>query len=104
MVNWKSPEEIANDGGTSFGCSAYSAFRIAHCISVAFSRFMHTLLGVYMYVQPPNLNICAPEYHVDAYIRRWEWFTSLPFDWQYLSGKKPFRWPLVRGRATAWIR
>ncbi|KAK0458818.1 uncharacterized protein EV420DRAFT_1678962 [Desarmillaria tabescens] len=54
MVNWKSAEEIVNDG-------------------VAFSRFMHTLLGLYI----------------------WEWFTSLPFDWQYVSGKKPFRWPLI---------
>jgi hypothetical protein len=26
---------------------------------------------------------------------RWEWFTSLQFDWQYISGKKAFRWPLI---------
>ncbi|KAF8652393.1 hypothetical protein AX16_004421 [Volvariella volvacea WC 439] len=25
----------------------------------------------------------------------WEWFTSLDFDWQYISGKKKFRWPLT---------
>ncbi|KAF5310563.1 hypothetical protein D9619_008199 [Psilocybe cf. subviscida] len=54
MPDWNSPDEIAKNG-------------------VAFSRFMHTLLGLYI----------------------WEWVVSLPFDWQYLSGKKTFRWPLA---------
>jgi len=54
MVDWKSEAEIAQDG-------------------VAFSRFMHTLLGLYI----------------------WEFFTSLPFDWDFISGKKKFRWPLI---------
>ena len=26
---------------------------------------------------------------------RWEFVTSLPFDWAYISGKKKFKWPLV---------
>lgn len=25
----------------------------------------------------------------------WEFFTSLSFDWDFISGKKKFRWPLV---------
>ncbi|EJF59565.1 hypothetical protein DICSQDRAFT_108732 [Dichomitus squalens LYAD-421 SS1] len=54
MVNWKSSEEIAKDGES-------------------FDRFMHTLLGLYI----------------------WEFVTSLPFDWQYLSGQRKFKWPLV---------
>ncbi|THV01961.1 hypothetical protein K435DRAFT_654266 [Dendrothele bispora CBS 962.96] len=54
MVDWQSQDEIARDG-------------------VAFDKFMHALLGLYI----------------------WEWFTSLPFDWQYISGKKTFRWPLI---------
>ncbi|KAK7441029.1 hypothetical protein VKT23_016811 [Stygiomarasmius scandens] len=54
MVDWNSQEEIARDGD-------------------AFDKFMHALLGLYI----------------------WEWFTSLPFDWQYISGKKTFRWPLI---------
>ncbi|KAF9449812.1 hypothetical protein P691DRAFT_519345 [Macrolepiota fuliginosa MF-IS2] len=54
MVNWQSTEETVKDG-------------------VAFGRFMHALLGLYI----------------------WEWFTSLDFDWQYISGKKKFRWPMV---------
>ncbi|TFK38035.1 hypothetical protein BDQ12DRAFT_606964 [Crucibulum laeve] len=54
MVNWMSPEEVQKD-------------------AVAFGRFMHALLGLYI----------------------WEWFTSLDFDWQYISGKKKFRWPLI---------
>ncbi|KAF8162464.1 hypothetical protein K438DRAFT_2025470 [Mycena galopus ATCC 62051] len=38
-----------------------------------FIRLNHALLGLYA----------------------WEWFVSLEFDWQVLSGRKPFRWPLV---------
>ncbi|KAF8068973.1 hypothetical protein FPV67DRAFT_1652344 [Lyophyllum atratum] len=54
MVDWKSEAEIIKDGA-------------------AFNKFMHTLLGLYI----------------------WEWFTSLDFDWQYISGKKTFRWPMI---------
>jgi hypothetical protein len=25
----------------------------------------------------------------------WEWASSLDFDWQFISGKKKFKWPLV---------
>ncbi|KAJ7108726.1 hypothetical protein C8R44DRAFT_636465 [Mycena epipterygia] len=38
-----------------------------------FVKFMHALLGVYA----------------------WEWFISLPFDWEVLTGRKQFRWPLI---------
>jgi hypothetical protein len=54
MVDWTSPETIAAN-------------------YLAFDRFMHCLLGVYV----------------------WEWVLSLDFDWQYISGRKQFRWPLV---------
>lgn len=27
---------------------------------------------------------------------RWEFVSSLDFDWQFISGKRRFRWPLVR--------
>ncbi|KAH0580894.1 hypothetical protein J132_10763 [Termitomyces sp. J132] len=54
MVDWQSAEELQNDG-------------------VAFTKFIHCLLGLYI----------------------WEWFTSLDFDWKYISGKKTFRWPLI---------
>ncbi|KIJ62162.1 hypothetical protein HYDPIDRAFT_176691 [Hydnomerulius pinastri MD-312] len=40
---------------------------------VAFNNFMHALLGLYI----------------------WEFVTSLEFDWQFISGKKRFRWPLI---------
>ncbi|KAG6334718.1 hypothetical protein ID866_4378 [Astraeus odoratus] len=53
MVNWQSQAEIQAE-------------------SVVFSRFIHTLFGVYL----------------------WEVVTSLDFDWQFISGKKRFRWPL----------
>lgn len=54
MVDWMSPLEIARD-------------------ALAFDRFMHALLGVYV----------------------WEWLVSLDFDWQFITGKKQFRWPMV---------
>ncbi|KAF8815103.1 hypothetical protein BYT27DRAFT_7216821 [Phlegmacium glaucopus] len=38
-----------------------------------FSKFMHALLGLYAY----------------------EFLLSLDFDWEFLSGKKRFRWPLI---------
>jgi len=38
-----------------------------------FVKFNHALLGLYA----------------------WEWFISLPFDWDVLTGRKPFRWPLI---------
>ncbi|KAF8155569.1 hypothetical protein B0H34DRAFT_501421 [Crassisporium funariophilum] len=41
--------------------------------AVIFTKLMHSLLGLYAY----------------------EWFLSLDFDWEFLSGKKKFRWPMV---------
>jgi len=38
-----------------------------------FIKLQHALLGVYA----------------------WEWFISLPFDWEVLTGRKRFRWPLI---------
>ncbi|KAJ3868929.1 hypothetical protein EV359DRAFT_70283 [Lentinula novae-zelandiae] len=29
------------------------------------------------------------------FVYRWEWFTSLDFDWDYIRGKRQFRWPLI---------
>ncbi|PFH50609.1 hypothetical protein AMATHDRAFT_60714 [Amanita thiersii Skay4041] len=54
MVDWNSQAEIIKDAR-------------------AFDRFIHTLLGLYI----------------------WEWFTSLDFDWQFITGKRKFRWPMI---------
>jgi len=54
MTDWSSPQEIVRD-------------------SKAFERFMHALLGLYI----------------------WEWFMTLRFDWKFISGKKKFRWPMI---------
>jgi len=32
---------------------------------------------------------------ISTRIYSWEWVVSLDFDWQYISGKKKFRWPMV---------
>ncbi|CDO68672.1 hypothetical protein BN946_scf184790.g21 [Trametes cinnabarina] len=39
----------------------------------SFDKFMHVLLGLYI----------------------WEFATSFPFDWQFISGKRRFKWPLI---------
>ncbi|KIY48789.1 hypothetical protein FISHEDRAFT_42624 [Fistulina hepatica ATCC 64428] len=54
MVDWKSTAEVEKDG-------------------LVFSKFMHALLGLYI----------------------WEWATSLGFDWEVISRKRKFRWPLI---------
>ncbi|KAI5117159.1 hypothetical protein M0805_001017 [Coniferiporia weirii] len=54
MVDWQSQAEIVKDGNV-------------------FSKFMHCLLGVYL----------------------WEFFISLPFDFDFILGRKAFKWPLV---------
>ncbi|KAJ7741926.1 hypothetical protein DFH07DRAFT_836996 [Mycena maculata] len=41
--------------------------------STIFVKLMHACLGVYV----------------------WEWFISLQFDWEVLTGRKRFRWPLI---------
>jgi len=53
MPDWQSLPELQKEG-------------------VIFAKFMHALLGLYIY----------------------EWFISLDFDWDVISGKKTFRWPL----------
>ncbi|THH19289.1 hypothetical protein EW146_g1859 [Bondarzewia mesenterica] len=54
MVDWNSSAEIAHDGD-------------------AFGKFMHCLLGLYI----------------------WEFCTSLDFDFMFITGKRKFRWPLI---------
>ncbi|KAJ3556812.1 hypothetical protein NM688_g1816 [Phlebia brevispora] len=41
--------------------------------SQSFDRLMHCLLGLYL----------------------WEFVTSLDFDWDFITGKKKFRWPMI---------
>ncbi|PFH50610.1 hypothetical protein AMATHDRAFT_3793 [Amanita thiersii Skay4041] len=54
MPDWQSPQEIQKE-------------------AVIFTKFMHSLLGLYIY----------------------EWFLSLDFDWAFITGKKAFRWPMI---------
>jgi hypothetical protein len=71
MVDWKSLEELMREG-------------------VIFSKFMHALLGLYAYVTHTARTL---PYH-DA-LDSWEFFISLPFEWDFITGRKRFRWPLV---------
>ncbi|KAF5389541.1 hypothetical protein D9757_004078 [Collybiopsis confluens] len=72
MVNWTSPEEIAKDQ-RMLNQRARHILPADEYHTVAFSKFMHVLLGLYL----------------------WEWFISLDFDYYYLTGQRQFRWPLI---------
>jgi hypothetical protein len=41
--------------------------------ATAFNHMMHALFGLYL----------------------WEWFISLDFEWEIISGKRRFKWPLI---------
>ncbi|KAJ7676770.1 hypothetical protein DFH06DRAFT_1279179 [Mycena polygramma] len=41
--------------------------------AAVYGKFMYALIGLYI----------------------WEWLTSLDFDWEYLLGKRQFRWPMI---------
>ncbi|KIM46553.1 hypothetical protein M413DRAFT_65449, partial [Hebeloma cylindrosporum] len=41
--------------------------------TVAFVKLMHSVAAIYMY----------------------EWLISLDFEWDFISGKKRFRWPMI---------
>ena len=62
--------------------------------TAAFNKFMHTLLGLYMSVASSvhELPACLTDASAP---RSWEFITSLPFDWEYISGKRKFKWPMV---------
>jgi hypothetical protein len=34
--------------------------------------------------------------HAMAGLWIWEFVTSLDFDWQFITGKRKFKWPMVR--------
>jgi len=75
------------------------------CVTLKISRYtISTSL-----LQKHSLSLCTLCWGYTCSLRRyevtrreiwriwysWEWFTSLEFDWQYLSGKRAFRWPMV---------
>ncbi|KIY48792.1 hypothetical protein FISHEDRAFT_22582, partial [Fistulina hepatica ATCC 64428] len=49
--------------------------------SDVFTKFMHAIFGLYV----------------------WEWMLSLDFDWEYISGRKRFRWPMIFYFANRYI-
>ena len=72
MLDWKSQAELAKD-------------------SIIFIRFMHVLLGAYACVLSlASSSIANPR------TGRYEWLISLDFEWGFITGKKRFRWPMVR--------
>ena len=74
MPDWKSPAELQLEGAI-------------------FAKFIHALLGLYAYVA---LIVVFFGFLNSSWIIRYEFFLSLDFDWEFLSGKKRFRWPLVK--------
>ena len=82
MVDWRAPEEIQKQ-------------------AVVFTKFMHSLIGLYAYVvlDPSicvSLRVSAYDGYFGGTVYRYEWFVSLDFDWAFVTRKKKFRWPMVR--------
>ena len=70
MSEWKLPDVIKKD-------------------AEVFMKLMHSLAGIYMCVFPSIFCLSC------WLILRYEWFISLDFEWDFISGKKRFRWPMV---------
>lgn len=58
MVNWQSQEEVIKDGGMCFPGSC--PLSLPDALIVAFGRFMHALLGLYMLVASPGFVCLVP--------------------------------------------
>ena len=61
------------------------------CSLPSLLRSVHSLSFWPVYVRMVsnvNMGICWRS-------QSWEWVVSLDFDWQYISGKKKFGWPMV---------
>lgn len=95
MVDWSSPAEITTDYSTSpappTSAPGLSISEQSHspssCTSSTGSTCKRPSDGSQSY---PNLcPFCS-----------WEFALSADFDWQFISGKKKFRWPLVRETGT----
>jgi len=72
MVNWSDPAEVARDGGRSA-----ETLRLASphsCAAAVFEKLLIVFLGVTI----------------------WEIFVTGDFEWSLITGKRRFKWPLVR--------
>ena len=92
MVDWMSMDELVKD--TSKGSVPRRCVRLEltvtrrRCLWQAHAHApwsLHVSLRLYKY-----LEIAA-----DAPLS-WEFVTSLDFDWDFVVGRKKFRWPMVR--------
>jgi hypothetical protein len=75
MVDWMSPATLAQEDGQSFAVMYIVVMQSCSYIllAVIFNNFMHAIIGLYA----------------------WKYFTSLGFEWELLTGRKKFQWPLV---------
>jgi hypothetical protein len=72
MVDWKSAAELQKE-------------------SIIFTNFVHAILGLYACV----LFVDLLPHHSDRISSRWEFCISLGFEWDLITRKKKFKWPLV---------
>ena len=114
MVDWKSTEEIEKDGGKALllvRSHVPSAAAHAPRVRLAFLPQWRSTSSCTpssgSTCQYPSVVGLGTAGLADAQIisrvhrRSWEFVTSLPFDWQYISGKRKFKWPLVRALRSA---
>jgi hypothetical protein len=72
MVDWMDPKEILKDSGTFTMARMTRLLRLLS--SEIFLKMIYVLFGAYV----------------------WELFTTCGFEWSLITGRKRFRWPLVR--------
>lgn len=75
----------------------YSKSEAAHMFSfvlISFSvhlvKIIHLFNGVYLYA---SILLCpTPSATLTATWHRWEFFTTLDFEWEVFTGKRPWKW------------
>lgn len=90
MVDWQSPAEIAHDGGMLPVPKSTKIFNK----TMPHQRLFLDLCMRYWGCICTRFRFPFP-WCADSQRTSWEFVTSLDFDWQFISGVKKFRWPLV---------
>jgi hypothetical protein len=100
MVDWHSPEVVAQNGGVLPSAVCHWKIGAADACPSRGTSHVHELYARHV----RDLRVCArklikillKENYGSNITYSWEWACSLDFDLQFLLGRKRVRWPLVR--------
>jgi hypothetical protein len=91
-MNWSSPQEIVRDAG-EYHSSCLCATPGLTCLRNIYKAPSCVVRSLCVSLVLPISALLQA--NASSVFHSWEFFISLPFDWQFFSGKKKFRWPLV---------